>query len=460
MCVRRSCDLLKLPLVHYDSSTDHLTYHVTMPAQPMCSYFEGILKLSAPVQVTIISPANGAQILAIPFDRIRRFGCEVIADFDLVWFETCGCKGFPEQFYYFSVPSGIEVAHIIVQEIKRNIELRIRSFLIQEEGDKERCQTTYISRSHYGCGEYPAGTRQGIIQTGLVSIAASPGRTEGSRQLSMISRMRRTSDFSGMPTPGYNDQRRQSTEKRRNTLADLQGGTPTQLAPSPSPRGTPSPTHSPGSSGQRMTLSQFGKRPPSSYANSRIGNGLSNSAGKGEFDSGVQLGAFDPSRHSAPSYYTVSDLPKDKTTTLKDMPKRMSLDEAGKKSRLHRQKQTGSMMPSSRGDKRRVSDTRRDSANGSMGDLLEGGPSILEPDSQYNHLEPGSQYNHLEPDSQYNHLEPDSPYNHLSPVVSATAYSSKSLPGRSKKSTGYDLNSSFGGMSLQSVDRSRKQSKT
>lgn len=404
----------------------------------MCNYLEGILKLSAPVHVTIVSPANGAQILTISFDRIRRFGCEVIADFDIVWFETCGCKGVIEQFFYFSVPSGIEVAHTIVQEIKRNIELRIRSFLIQEEGDKERCQSTYISRSHYGCGEYPAGTRQGIIQTGLISIAASPGRTEGTRQLSMISRMRRASEFSVTPTLGHLEQRRQSTEKRRNTLADLQGGggASTQLGPSPSPRGTPSPSHSPspGSSGNRMTLSQFGKRPAGSYANARVGNGSSNSAGRGDFDSGVQVGAFDPSRHSAPSYYTVSDLPKEKTT-LKDMPKRMSLDEMGKKSKLHKQKRTGSCLASAH-----IERTRRDSANGSMGDLLEeGGPSILTPE--------------------YNHLEPSAPYNHLSPADSPTVYSSKSLPGRAKKSPTVDLGSSFGGMSLKSMDRSRKQGK-
>lgn len=388
-----------------------MTYHVTLPSQPLMNYIEGILKLAAPLQVLIVSPANGAQIMSIPYDRIRRFGCEVVADFDLVWFETCGCRGTPQQFFYFSVPSGIEVSFAIVNEIKRGIETALRSFVIQEECDKEKCQLTYISRSHYGCGEYPETTRQNIIQKGLISIAASPGRSESQRQMSAILRHRRANDITVSSTVG---QRRDSS---RRESSDIRRGTVTDISPS-----TTSPIHrsvSPPDSGTRMTLSTLSQKPLSmAYNSSRSAAGLSSSAGSGDLP---KRDVADLSRNSAPSHCNFSGVKSEKKppTFLKNG-KRLSLDEIGSVSRIQRQKKV---------------------------------ETAISNNDEYNRLESISAISN---NDEYNHLESISPYKHVPPQT--RTFESTSLPRSGKKEPAKEINlsASFNGISLKSQAGRRK----
>ncbi len=413
---------------------------MTIPAQPICSYFEGLVKLSTPAQVKIVSPVNGAKLVSIDFNTIRRFGCEVLVDYDIVWFETCGCKGGAiEQFFWFAVPSGIEAAHVIVHDIKKSVELTVRSFLIQEEGNKDPCQTIYISRPHYGCNEYPASMRQRIMQSSLMSLATSP-RCETASLINRIDRTRRSSGaigFSEAPTPG-GDSRRTSVEcVHRQTLgpANVQGVG--NVSPRITPRNSPSPSHP----GRTTPLSQL-----------KYGADLNKSASQRDFDSGVNMegGGFDQSRHSAPSTYNVMDAPsQEKKLTLGNMGKRMSLDEVKSRPQFLKQRKVGTA-----GGGRKLSDfstppnttglrklsQSRDSANGSVGDLLEDHKG-------YNHL--------LESD--------EDRYNHLAPPRDTSVYDSKSLPGRSKKNGGqrsspYDhLSDSYSGMSLKdSMGRDKK----
>ncbi len=405
----------------------------------MASYLEGLIKLSAPAQVTIVSPVNSAKLVTIDFNTIRRFGCEVLVDYDIVWFETCGCKvGAIEQFFWFAVPSGIEAAHIIIQDIKKSVELTVRSFLIQEEGNKDPCQTIYISRPHYGCNEYPVSMRQRIMQSSLMSLATSP-RCEAASLMNRIDRTRRSSGaigFSEAPTPGGDTKRTSVDYIRKQSLSTpiVQG-----VSPRISPRNSPSPSHP----GRTTPLNQL-----------KYSQDLNKSASQRDFDSGVNMEAgFDQSRHSAPSTYNVMDAvpQQDKKVTIANMGKRMSLDEVKSRPQFMKQRKVGTASGQHGGRKlsdfsaamnatgpRRPSDMNRDSANGSVGDLLED-------NKRYNHL--------LESD--------EDRYNHLTPPQDRSEYDSKSLPGRSNKNGGgqrYDhLSESYGGMSLKdSMGRDKK----
>lgn len=380
----------KLDFTH-THSTDHLTYHVTVPAQPMSSYMEGLIKLAAPAQVTIVSPINGAKLVTIDFDKIRRFGCEVLVDYDIVWFETCNCKGAMEQFFWFSVPSGIETAQVIIQDIKKSIELTVRSFLIQEEGNKNPCQTMYISRPHYGCNEYPNSMKQRILQSSLMSLATAP-RCEAASLVNRIERTRRSSGAVSLgeaPTPG-GDSRRVSEGSRQASR--------TSLAPGKLSLGELSPRHNSSS----PTYPEGNKKPLSQI---KYYKDLSKSVGHGEFDSGVNMDGHDPSRHSAPSTYNVMDAPsKKEKISLHNMGKRQSMDETRTRTHIQQPRRAGTAngkLGVSLGGGRRLSDFTvpnksqggasrrlsemsqgRDSANGSVGDLLEnsGGYNLLESD--------------------------------------------------------------------------------
>ena len=402
----------------------------------MSSYLEALIKLAAQTQVAIVSPVNGAKLVSIDFDKIRRFGCEILVDYDIIWFETCGCKGTIEQFFWFSVPSGIEAAHIILQDIKKSVELTVRSFLIQEEGNKDSCQTIYISRPHYGCSEYPVSMRQRILQNSLMSLATSP-RCEAASLMNRIDRTRLSSGtFVGVvPTPG--DARRESGDARRRTLGSQQNSGGIVVSPVVSPRGSPSPQ------GRPTPLDQL-----------KCNQDLSKSASHGDFDSGVNMEeGLDQSRHSAPSTYNVLDVPPSKQP-LSTMGKRMSLDEVTRSSRplLQKQRRAGTTTATMKlsvgmsGGGRRLSNFSspggyslgRDSANGSVGDLLE--------ENEHSIKEEGGRYNHLAP-------------------AKPTGYDSRSLPGRSKSSSkipsvnAYDhLSESYSGMSLKnSLGREKKQ---
>ena len=420
----------------------------------MPSHLEGLIKLAAPAQVTIVSPANGAQLITISFEKIRRFGCEVLVDYDIVWFETCGCKGAIEQFFWFAVPSGIEAAHMIIQDIKKSVELTVRSFLIQEEGSKDTCQNIYISRPHYGCNEFPTTMRQRILQGSLVSLGMSP-QCEAASRMNRIERTRRCSGFSltEAPTPG--DQRKLSQESRRRTIEQLTVSESILSRGSISPRGSPSPSST--SSGRTTPLSKL-----------KYPQNLSHSAGHNDFDSGVNMDNFDPSRHSAPCAYNVTEAhhlpPHEKKRSLGEVSKMMSLEERGGP-RLEKQRRAGtSLSPATGGKGRRLSDfnsspssprrrsnfsQKRDSANGSVGDLLD--------DSGRYHIAEVDEDN-------YNHLADEE-----------EGYCSKSLPGHSKKkvyaydhlseagqprSSAYDrLSETYSGMSLKdSLSRSKKRS--
>lgn len=398
----------------------------------MSSYLEALIKLAAQTQVSIVSPTNGAKLVTIDFDKIRRFGCEILVDYDIVWFETCGCKGAIEQFFWFSVPSGIEAAHVIVQDIKKSVELTVRSFLIQEEGNKDPCQTIYISRLHYGCNEYPTSMRQRILQSSLMSLATSP-RCEAASLMNRIGRTRHSSGATSLvgdaPTPG--DSKRASGDGRRRTLGGPQGSvTPAAISPRGSPRGSPSPQ------GRTTPLSQL-----------KYNQDLSKSAGNGDFDSGVNM-EVDQSRHSAPSTYNVMDATTSKHT-LGAMGKRMSLDEVNRsRPLLQKQRKAGTANPKLSVGGRRLSDfttpggysqagysqagypsQRRDSANGSVGDLLEeNGHHTIEEESRYNHLAPAKQeYNSRSLPSRSKSNERVA-YDHLS-----ESYSGKDSLGREKK---------------------------
>lgn len=303
-------------------------YHVTVPYQPLSTQREGVLKLNAPMCVTVVSPTSMATpIIEIPFGHIRRFGCKVVYDTDLIWFETCDCKLGESDFCFMSVASGIEKAYQIIQELKRNIECTTGNFLIMEESDEATWSYTYVARKHYGCTPFSTMARDRLLQAGLMSLHSS----YGALQLHQMNKFRRQSEFTTrgfLPPPG----------DRRHTLAALNNsGKSPAHSPSPSPctspssvrraghspstspppvvRGrpspSPSPTTSPHSSGH-LTLAQLQHRPT---RHSRE-----------EFDSGVSLDKFDPNRHSAPDYLSPQSSDHRKGT-LEDFRKKRSLDE-------------------------------------------------------------------------------------------------------------------------------------
>ena len=105
--------------------------------------------------------------MSIPFDRIRRFGCQIAVTSDIVWFETCSCHEEMEEFQFFVVALGIEKAYQIVLEYRNIMQLALCQHMILEEGDQSQYQFSYIVKSHYGHPDYPSAARQRILLSGL-----------------------------------------------------------------------------------------------------------------------------------------------------------------------------------------------------------------------------------------------------------------------------------------------------
>ena len=139
-------------------------YHITVPNQaPITVYNEAILKLSSDSHVTVVLPSTSETLLSIRFGDVRRMGYADTCNRDVVWFETCK-NSQADRFFFFVVPSGIEVAKQIVQELKVKIQIHTSSLLILEDSNVD---LSYIAREHYGCTEYPVESRAHILQSGL-----------------------------------------------------------------------------------------------------------------------------------------------------------------------------------------------------------------------------------------------------------------------------------------------------
>ena len=147
-------------------------FHVTIPHQPSAVYSEGILKLTARAHLLVVLPSTGVSCLEFPFDEIRRLGCRSDMGADIIWFETCK-KSVPDAFYFFSVASGFEVAHQIIRDLKGAIERSTGVFLILEDSENKDMQLSFISRSHYGCEEYPSSSRARILQVGMRQLSST-----------------------------------------------------------------------------------------------------------------------------------------------------------------------------------------------------------------------------------------------------------------------------------------------
>lgn len=267
--------------------TDGTSLHVTVPDQPAACFSEAILKTTTPLKVSVISSFNGDTVMTIPFSRIRRFGCQLAIDKDIIWFETCGCKGDLEEFQFFIVALGIEKAYQVVQEYKRSIELALRDHMIMEEGDQTQFLYSYVVKSHYGHSDFPAIQRERILQSSILSLSTSGG----SMSLSELNKFTRS---------------RPSFPAISPLTVDGGGVSPGRGV---SPSSPISPTHyshgppgeqSGAAPGGKMTLGQLQRSPRPSR--SSVQSSMQSSAPL-EFDSGVSVdGPVDPSRHSAPCY--------------------------------------------------------------------------------------------------------------------------------------------------------------
>ena len=251
--------------------------------------------------------------MSIPYDRIRRFGCQIALEKDILWFETCNCREEGENFHYMVVNAGIEKAYQVVLEYKRSVELALRDHMIMEECNQAKFFYSFVVKSHYGHPEFSRAASDQIISNGLLSLSSSGGAMSLS-DLNRLARSRPTigiADVSGI-VPGAVDGREKNTPS------------PYNIRRSPSPR-LDSPT-SPNPQGRvtKMGLEQVSR-------NSRNPGQYSSSA---NFDSGVKM-EFDPSRSSAPCYLSNSlntssaswREQKQRKTTLDDMRMFSSLDE-------------------------------------------------------------------------------------------------------------------------------------
>ncbi|KAL5496205.1 hypothetical protein EMCRGX_G012443 [Ephydatia muelleri] len=142
-------------------------HHVTIPQQPLLSQSEGLLNLSSPASVMVLSPDGSTIIVQIAYRTIRRLGCMLHAGVDVVWFETCK-DPHPDEFVFCVVPSGTEMAQHIIRELKVSIEQHTGVFLILEEAEsQDSIDISFISRDHYGCEEFSSDTRARILRSGL-----------------------------------------------------------------------------------------------------------------------------------------------------------------------------------------------------------------------------------------------------------------------------------------------------
>lgn len=141
---------------------------MTVPHQvPVTAYNEAILKLSSDSHVSVVLPSTSETLLSIQFGDIRRMGYTDTYNSDVVWFETCK-NSQADRFFFFVVPSGIEVAKQIVQELKLIIQTHTSSLLILE--DSSTLDMSYIAREHYGCAEFSVESRAHILHTGLYRL--------------------------------------------------------------------------------------------------------------------------------------------------------------------------------------------------------------------------------------------------------------------------------------------------
>ena len=245
----------------------------------------------------------------IPFDRIRRFGCQLAVDKDILWFETCGCKGHEEQFQFMIVALGIERAYQIVQEYKRSIELALRDHLILEEGDQSQFLYSYVVKSHYGHTDYPVVQRERILQSSIMSLSTSGGALSLS-ELNKFTRSRPS-----FPSTSPNG----STERGASPYSSGRGASPYSSRHSASPySGSGGRGISPASGGLSPTSGGRSPTSPSSPTQDRIKPRITLTqlqksprpmrsslpcSPPADFDSGVSMsGPDDPSRNSAPCY--------------------------------------------------------------------------------------------------------------------------------------------------------------
>lgn len=391
--------------------------------------------------VKIVSPSTGETTMEVSFQEIRRFGCQVYLDSDIIWFETCGCKGKQQQFYFFVVTSGIEKALSITHDLKKGIECTTRALLIQEEGDEQTCQYSYISRVHYGCAEYSAFARDRVLNASLMHLAASTSASGAIsiRDMNKLKRQRASVPHIQTVPP-------QQPSERRSTLANLHSmaspdprSSPIPGALSSNPRspspGYPSnisPMHSPNMSKNRMTLAERFR------GNNGANIGLSHSAGAVEFDSGITLDAVDPSRFSAP-------VPQSPRQKMEDIHKMKSFDEKLSGGRSPLTSRTGDRKTSLAKlhdttdvvryvNSRKLSrDHRHDSAVGSAELIIDDLGTSRYPDSRVPAVP-----------TSYDHLPPTSPGG-VSPRLPPRGNGGISLAA-------YDhLDSSFAGLSLRNA---------
>lgn len=379
--------------------------------------------------------------------------------------------------YFFTVASGIETAYHIVQEIKKNIEITLRSLLIMEEGNAELMQFSFITRTHYGCNEYSQMAKENVLHAGLVHLAACHG-SGGAISMTQMNRLRHhrpsvpyTSAYPLINAPSMD---------RRHTAADVFTGglmkpepglIPNSRSPGPSPRHSPvpsspshspsphsplphysphqsplpphSPRHSPLPPQASPHFSPLTQRNQRTLANLKPGmnlkNGLSHSAGAAEFDSGITLEAPDPSRFSAPSYLLNSgpasvNMPvsKDKRFTLDDMRKMKSFHEGtsassggGRKKSLADLQYNKGSLP--RPNKKHSRDEKRDSAVGGSDDLI-----IDDHDGRLM-----SRYNHLPPPTSSRGGASLAAYDHLSASFGGMSLKTAIMDSKRKHSDAY-----------------------
>ncbi len=315
---------------------------MTIPDQPTVTFAEGILKLTTPLRVNVLSSLNGAAALKIPFDRIRRFGCQISYNYDIVWFETCSCQNNSEDFIFFTIASGIERAYQIVQEYKRAIEVGLREHVIMEQGDQAQFLYCYVVKAHYGHTEFPSVGRERIMQSSLMSLSSSGGSLSLS-DLNKFSRARPSLSVD-KPVPG-------DLSKSKYSRSESIG---TSLSPG---------YHGYQQQGGRLSLDQVKRSPRNSRAN------ISASA---DFDSGVSVDEpFDPSRHSAPCDLNSSapasmlaGMRKQKMTLADMKERRISVDQNPKSRRV-----SLAQLQNTRALSMMGKDESVDSAHGSTNDL-------------------------------------------------------------------------------------------
>lgn len=280
-------------------SKEGTSFHVTVPDQPGASFSECILKVNTPLKINAVSSFDGEQIMSIPYHQLRRFGCQVAVESDIVWFETCSCDGTMEEFHFFIVALGIEKAYQIVQEYKRSIELALRVHIIMEEGDQSQCLYSYVVKSHYGHQEFPTIGRERILQSSLLSLSSSGGSLSLS-ELNKFARSRPTLTVGGIPHlagPIPGDMGGYASSASPNMLSSMRSSS---IA---SPPTSPSAGYPNGRGGTNTMLDQLKLSPRLS------GRKTSQTSAPADFDSGVNMEGLDPARHSAPCYLPALDKP-------------------------------------------------------------------------------------------------------------------------------------------------------